>query len=178
MKKVLALLLSLAMVIALGGCSLFTSGDESGSSAAGGSELKVTDDYTHKDPEGLEYATRYVFYSGEECALVEMLNTYYDVTPTLEFIVIYADKDDVALAQYTYIVMESEEDAQKFAKAAAEMGSKVEVSGSVTIQEMNQEEMANTIDTFIAMNVLTDTSAAKYAAMQKEMDMLIDYNPQ
>lgn len=177
MKKIFALVLCMVMVFSMAGCSLFTTGDgETGGSTS--SELKITDDYTHKDPEGLEFAKRYSFYSGESCSLTDMFQEYYQVTPTAEYIFIYADKDDVALAQYTYIVMESEEDAEKFVNAGGEMGFAAEAVGNVTIQRMDQEDMANTIDSFIAMNVLTDTSAAAYAAMQKEMDMLLDYNPQ
>ncbi len=177
MKKALALLLSLAMVFSLAGCSLFTSG---GGGAGGGasSEMKITDEFSHKDPEGLEFETRYAYYSGESCSLVDMFQEIYDVTPTAEFIFIYADKDDVALAQYTYIVMESEEDAEKFATAGDGMSLDIQVFGNVTLQVTDQEGMADTIDSFIAMSVLTDTSAKAYAEMEKEMDMLVDYIPE
>lgn len=181
MKKTLALLLSLALVVSLAGCSLFTSGDEGGEGGTGGTstgDVKITDEYTHKDPEDLEYETRYAYWSGEKCALVDMFKTYYDVTITAEYIVIYADKDDKALAEYTYFVMASDEDAAKFRDASVDMGTDVQIIENVVLQVMDEQTLADTIDSFIAMSVLEDTSAAKYAATQKEMDMLIDYVPQ
>ncbi len=180
MKKVLALLMSAALVFSLTGCSLFTGGGGEGGGSAGGAtgDVKITDEYTHTVPEGLEFETRYAYWSGDECSLVDMFKTYYDVTITAEYIVIYADKDDKAVAQYTYFVMASEEDAQKFMDVSVGTADDIQAVGNVIVQVMDEEAMADTIDSFIAMNVLEDTSAAKYAAMQKEMDMLIDYDPQ
>lgn len=181
MKKVLALLMSAALVFSLTGCSLFTSGGGEGGEGGGGGasgDVKITDEYTHKAPEGLEYETRYAYWSGDECSLVEMFKTYYDVNITAEYIVIYANKDDKAVAQYTYFVMASEEDAQKFMEVSTGTADDMQAVGNVIVQVMDEEAMTDTIDSFIAMNVLEDTSAAKYAAMQKEMDMLIDYDPQ
>ncbi len=176
MKKVLAAVLCLAMVFSMAGCSLFTSSDDSSGSTA--SELKINDEYTHKDPEDLEYETRYAYYSGDSCVLVDMFQEYYDVTPTAEYIIIYANKDDVAVAQYTYILMETEEDAEKFSQVVDNQGVPVQVFGTVTLQQMNEQELADTIDSFIAMNVLTDTSAKTYAEMQRDMDLLVEYIPE
>ncbi len=173
MKKALALLLSLALAVSLAGCSLFSGGGKTGGSWTG--DIKVTDEYTHKDPEGLEFETRYAYWSGDECSLVEMFKTYYDVDITAEYIVIYASKDDKALAQYTYFVMATEEDAKKFMEVSVGTADDMQAVGNVIVQVSDEEAMANTIDSFIAMSVLEDTSAAKYAANQKEMDMLIDY---
>ncbi len=177
LKKVLAAILCLAMVLSMAGCSLFTGGDGDGGKAA--PEVKITDEFTHKDPEGLEYETRYPYYSGDSCSLVDMFQEYYDVTPTAEFIIIYADKDDVALAQFLYIVMESEEDAEKFKTNAKKVaGVDAQVFGDVTLQELDKEGVNNNIDSLIAWNVLTSTSAKEYAEEQKEMDMLVDYIPE
>lgn len=173
MKKALALLLSLALAVSLAGCSLFASGGGTGGSWTG--DIKITDEYTHKDPEGLEFETRYAYWSGDECTLVDMFKTYYGVDITAEYIVIYASKDDKVLSQYTYFVMATEDDAKKFMEVGEGTAEDISAVGNVILQVSNEEAVANTIDSFIGMNVLTDTSAAKYAANQKEMDMLIDY---
>lgn len=177
MKKMTALLLCLVMALSMTACTLFASGNgQTGGSSAG--DLKITDEVTHKDPEGLEYATRYAYYSGETCALADMLKEQYGVTATDEYVIIYADKDDVALAEYNYFVFASDEDAQKYAEAGKEYGLNAEVMGNVTCNHLDQAGVANNIDSFIAWNVLTDSSAKAYAENYRDMDGLIEYNPE
>lgn len=177
MKKIVALLLCLGMVLSMTACSLFASGNgQTGGSTA--SEVKITDQVTHKDPEGLEFATRYAYYSGDTCALADMIKEQYDATATGEYVFIYADKDDTAVAEYSYFVFASEEDAQKYADAGKQFGLNTEVMGNVTCNYLDQAGVATNIESFIAWNVLTDYSAKAYAENYRDMDGLVEYNPE
>lgn len=178
MKKTLALLLCLVMVMSMTSCSLFTS--EEGNGGASSGDIKITDEYTHKVPEGLEYETRYVYKSGETCSISTAIEEQYGAKATSHFIIVYADKNDVAVAQYTYIVMASEEDAKKYQAGYAEVTGtdKLQVDGKVTIQAFDQQELANSIDTYVAWSMLKSTSAKEYAKAMADMESLVEYIPE
>ena len=177
MKRILALFLCLAMVFALTGCNLFAAGDgtKPGNTSP---ELKITDTVTHKDPENVDFAKRYAYYSGESFVLTDDFKTLYNVDVTSEFLIIYVDKDDRAVAQYTYLVFASSEDANKYAEGVEQYGLNPTITENVTCDFMDAEGIKNNIDTFITMNVLTDHSGQAYVQNLVEMDLLVEYNPE
>ncbi len=177
MKRILALLMCLAVVFSLTGCDLFAGGD---STEPGGPlpELKITDTVTHKDPTDVEYAKRYAYYSGDSFVLADGFKKQYNVEVVSEFLIVYADKDDRAVAQYTYLVFANSEDANKYAEGVKEYGMTPTVTENVSCDFMDAEGIKTNIDTFIAMNVLTDHSGDAYVKNLVEMDLLVEYKPE
>lgn len=177
MKRAAALLMCMVMVFALTGCNLFASGGsaEPGSTSP---ELKITDTVTHKDPENVKFAKRYAYYSGESFVLADAFKETYDAEVTTEFLIIYADENDRAVAQYTYMVFANSEDANKYAEGVKEYGMNPTVTENVSCDFLDAAGITTNTDTFIAMNVLTDYSAESYVKNLVEMDSLVEYNPE
>lgn len=118
MKKILALILAILCVSSLAGCGLFSSE----SKETGTGDVKLNDAYTYSDPADLTFATRYAFTSGESQEVAEGYKMSYNVDCLCEYVFIYADKDDKAVAQYDYWVFKTEADAESFVSQLGEYG--------------------------------------------------------
>lgn len=180
MKRIVSIVLSLALAVSVAGCSLFTDGEGGGNEQLG--KVKITDAMIHEDPTDIEFADRYAMYSGETCALADMFQEQHDVKLNQEYMILYGDKDDTALRQYVYYVFDSAEDALKYQqKASGEYSldaTVMEADPTVVCEVTNQEKLADSIESFIAWNTLSESTASAYAKMYAEMDVLIDYIPE
>lgn len=120
MKRTLNLILAIVCILAMSltGCGLFSNE----STETGSGDLKLTESYTYKDPEGLEFEKRYAFTSGESQDVAEGYKSMYDVDCLSEYVFIYANKEDATVTQLDYWVLKTEEDAAKFVEAASIFG--------------------------------------------------------
>lgn len=165
------MLLVTVMVFALAGCgSIFSSGGSK--DAAKGGDIKISDSFTHKDPEGVEYATRYAFCTApNDPYITEGFKEDYGIEMVQQFMVIYADKDDKAICQYDYYVAKDEENAQKTLDI---LGGDFSVEGNVCFSCMDAE----LIDQIMAMNIqygsLSEATASAYAQSEKDFNAFMD----
>lgn len=171
MKKLVSMILIAVMVLSLAGCgSLFSKGDSA--EVKTGGDIKISDSYTHKDPEGVEYATRYAFCSApDDTFITEGFKENYGVEMVQQFMIIYADKDDKVICQYDYYVAKDEENAQKTIDI---LGGDFTAEGNVCISYMDAE----IIEQIMAMNIqygsLSEATASAYAQSEKDFNAFID----
>lgn len=170
MKKFVSMLLAAVMILSLAGCgSLFSKGD---SNKASDSDIKISDSYTHKDPEGVEYAKRYAFCSApDDPFITENFKDEYGIELVQQFMIIYADKDDKAICQYDYYVAKDEENAKKTVDI---LGGDFKVEGNVCVSYMDAE----IIEQIMAMNIqygsLSEATASAYAQSEKDFNAFMD----
>lgn len=170
MKKLVSMLLAAIMVLSLAGCgSLFSKGD---SNTAKDSDIKISDSYTHKDPEGVDYEKRYAFCSApDDPFITETFKDEYGIELVQQFMVIYADKDDKAICQYDYYVAKDEENAKKTLEM---LGGDFKVEGNVCVSYMDAE----IIEQIMAMNIqygsLSEATASAYAQSEKDFNAFMD----
>lgn len=121
MKKLLCAVLTLAMTAALlSGCSLFSSGGgEDGGESDGSAPIKITDAYTFENPAGLEFEKRYVVYGDENCTVV---SSSADYGMKAIYMIAYATADDGAAGLYTFMIVDSAENAQRLTDYYATQG--------------------------------------------------------
>ena len=171
MKKFVSVCLALVLSLSLTACGLFSTGKPESGKDKGG-DIKITETYTHKDPEGMEYAKRYAYTSGKNVPeLVEDFKEYYDVDFVEQFMIIYADKDNKPLAQYEYYVLTDEEQAKKCIDA---LGGEFTQEGNVAVMVSDAEFTQMMIDMNIQYGSLTENTASAYAEFMKEGYMFMD----
>ncbi len=164
MKKIKALAIILSMAL-LAGCSLFaqpseTSGD--GEKKEGVLEIKLSDDVTIADPEGLEYDERYVLHADSSNPLVQF---YASMGSTIneQYIVIYG-KEEKILGEYTYCVFADEASAQ----AMVGMVPTMEIKGLIGVLVQDTNVLEGSIAQLIAAQMMTGETAADYANYYKD----------
>lgn len=170
MKKLVSILLIAVMVLSFAGCgSLFSKG---GTETEKGTDIKLCDSFTHKDPEGVEYAKRYAFCSApDDPFITESFKDDYGIELVQQFMIIYADKDDKVICQYDYYVAKDEENAKKTVEL---LGGDFKVEGNVCTSYMDAE----IVEQIMAMNIqygsLSEATASAYAQSEKDFNMFID----
>lgn len=182
MKKTVSMLLIVLMILSLAGCgSLFSTGSSTGnatgnsagnSAEAKTSEIKISESFTHKDPEGVEYATRYDFCTApDDPFITESFKEEYGVEMVQQFMIIYADKDDKVICQYDYYVAKDEENAKK---AIDLLGGDFKTEGAVCVCYSDAE----TVEQIMAMNIqygsLSEATASAYAQSEKDFNAFLD----
>lgn len=172
MKKLVSMLLAATMVLALTGCgSLFSAGDSTDKSKGG--EVKLSETYTHKDPEGVEYATRYAFCTApDDPYITEGFKEEYDLDMVQQFMFIYADENDKVICQYDYYVAKDEENAKKTAEMLGEDLFKAE--GNVCVGYYDAEFVQMIMDMNIQYGGLSEATASAYAQSEKDYNAFID----
>lgn len=174
MKKIMVLSLAVICTISFAACGLFTSESSSGAAGEAGTEttvstgVKLSAEFTHEDPEGLEYETRYAYTSGESQEVKDGYKQNYGVDIIAEYFFLYADKDDHALCEYTYYVFKTPEDAAKFAEVLGEFGNTVETKGSVAYVYDDESMTSDIIQMQMQMCGMADDKASTYAQFMKE----------
>lgn len=165
MKKTIKMILATICVFTLAGCGLFSS--ESKESSTG--DVKLSDTYTYKDPEGLEFATRYAYTSGESQEIAEGYKASYDVDCLSEYVFIYADKDDKAVAQYDYWVLKTEEDAKKLVEQIGMFGNgTLQQEGNVVWDNYDADGVSDLILMQKQYSGLSEDTGSGYAQFIKE----------
>lgn len=173
MKKTALLLTALMLMTFLAGCgSIFSTGNSKAEDNKG-KDIKITDTYIHKDPEGLDYAVRYAYCSAlNDPELIDGYKENYGLDFVQEFMIIYADKDDKPLMQYDYYVLADEENAKKCAEELDPNSFKAEGVICLSISD------AETTQLYIDMNIqyasLDKNCASAYAEFMKEGMMFLD----
>lgn len=167
MKRTLNLILAIVCILSMTmtGCGLFSSE----STETGSGDVKLTEAYTYKDPEGLEFEKRYAFTSGESQEVAEGYKTMYDVDCTSEYVFIYADKDDVTVSQLDYWVFKTDEDAAKFIEAASIYGNgSMQQDGSVVWDTYDAEGVKDLVLMQQQYSGLESDKCSDYARFIKE----------
>ncbi|MBQ0000789.1 MAG: hypothetical protein KBT01_04530 [Clostridiales bacterium] len=174
MKKLLAMILAASMMVSMTGCgSLFSSGNTSSEAKAKSGDIQITDTFTHKDPEGVEYAVRYAYCSAkDDPEFNDSFKQGYGLDLVQQYLIIYADKDDKPLMQYDYYIAADEENAKKCAEELDPNAFKVD--GTVCYSVCGADETQMMIDLNIQYGSLTKNSASEYAAFMKEGYLLLD----
>ena len=174
MKKLVAMVLAASMMVSLTGCgSLFSSGNASSEEKVKGGDIKLTDTYTHKDPEGMEYAVRYAYCSAkDDPEFNESFKEGYGLDLVQQYVIIYADKDDKPLMEYDYYIAADEENAKKCVEELDPNTFSAE--GTVCVGAYDAASTQMMIDLDIQYGSLTKNSCAEYAAFMKECYMLMD----
>lgn len=172
LKKLLALTLALCMILAMTGCDMFTSGNEtnppadSDSLAAG---VQITDGYTLPDPEGLDFDERVAMYADKNSEMVQFLAPQIGATPEVIFNIIYG-KDGVPVYYCECMAFSSEEDVQKYTATMEAMGMELTVDGLTATYKKNAEEIEAEITMFKSMSVPVENTMESYVAMYQEMN--------
>ncbi len=167
MKKTLCLVLSMLMLLGtLCGCSLFTSGNESGNAGSTG-DIKMTEKYSFKDPKDLEFAKRYALYCDENSPTVASASAFGVLSM---YAVLYADAEDQPLAYYEFMVCDTPENAQTVITMYAAFGTAlvpVEEDPCVIFATSDGDTFGAMLIALQASGLLTDTTASAYVDYYK-----------
>lgn len=176
MKKAVLLLVSGLIALALTGCSLFASGSGKGESRAAGS-IEISDAMIHEPPTDLDYANKYVYHAPEISADTKAVyEEQYGTTLEKEFLILYCDKDDTPLRAYYYLVLGDPAGAERIKNFLDQSGDyETTVTGNSLCYIENQEALSASIDTLIAMNIMSDKTGRAYVDMYCKMDELTEY---
>ena len=173
MKKIVSLLLVFVLCLSLTACGSLFSSEKSDSGKKVNTEIKISDNFTHVDPEGMEYAARYAYTSGKNVPdLVDSFKEYYGLDIVEQFMIIYADENDKPLAQYEYYVMADEEQAKECCEILGE--DMFAPQGSVAVGVSDAEFTQMMIDMNIQYGSLTENSCKAYAEFMKDGYMFMD----
>ena len=176
MKKIrlAAVVLCLSVLAAsLAGCGLFA--DNKGNAAAEGSaensvfEIKLSDEVTIKDPEGLDFDVRYVLYADAGNATIQIYASM-GVALNEEYVVIYG-KGDKVVGEYQYFVFADEASQSTMQSMVPTM----ENYGLVSVNVQSDDAIDGVIASMIAAQMMTDETPASYADMYKNVYMYADY---
>lgn len=175
-SRFLALLLVLAMAaMMLTSCSLFTteggnsgdnenSGNSENNETGGSTDIQITDKYTFKNPDGLEYEKRYVVYYSPDSPLVSSaVSAGYGMKET--YSILYADANDAPLKQFDFIICNSEDDAGKVAEFYLAQGqtlTAVESDPCVLTATTEGEVLAATLASLQSMGGLSDATVSAF----------------
>lgn len=171
MKKMISMFLAAIMVLSLAGCSMFSNGSSADQSGKG--DIKISDSYTHKDPEGLEYATRYAFCTApDDPYITEGFQEEYGIDMVKQYMILYADKDDKALCQFDYYVAKDAENAEKTMEVLGD--DLFTVEGDVCVGYYDEEIVQMIIDMNMQYGSLSENTASAYAQSEKDFYMFID----
>lgn len=176
MKKFTLFLAAVMLATTLTGCSsLFSSGEapKTAESEAGvTTDIPITDTYTHHDPEGVEYAKRYVYTTGKNVQeLVDSYKQDYNLGFVENIMIIYADAEDKPLAQYDYFVLTDEEEAKKCCDA---LGGEFTAEGNVAFAASDAETTQMMIDMNVQYGSLKEKTASAYALFMKDVNGFMD----
>jgi hypothetical protein len=134
--------------------------------------IKVNDDLTITDPEGLDFDDRTVLYANESNAT---LQTYVGMGVTIEeqYIVLYAKEDKVA-GEYNYYVFADEASAAAFKG----MLPTLEVTGLIGKNISTQDTIDSTIAQMQASGVMSGDSFNDYVGMYEKAYLYTQYTQQ
>lgn len=170
MKKIIALTAVLAIMLSLASCSLFSTEKKD---YENGGDIKLCDTFTHKDPEGVDFAARYAYCSAPgDPNLIDPFKEDYGIEVVQQFFIIYADANDKPLAQYEYYVCKDEENAKKLSELFDPTF--YIPNGNVILGYSDAELTQQMIDANIQYASLTENSTKAYAEFTKEIYMFID----
>lgn len=162
-----AMLLTLAAVFLLSGCSLFASGG--GDSGKGGSSgaIKMTDSYSFEDPADLDFDTRYVLHCDENTAIISSVPAEYGILAS--YSVIYA-KEDAPAADYEFFICDSEEHAQAAADMYASQGQTLTAAESdpcVLYSTTDGDTFEANIITFQSYGMIDEATVSAYVTFMQ-----------
>ena len=139
-KKYLCAMLAAGMMMSiLSGCSLFASGGSGDGEGGGFAPVKLTDSYSFKDPEGLDFDSRYVVVCDKDSTIISS-DTMVTYGVQQSHYVIYG-KDNATIASYDFYLCDSEENAEALLQFYADVGNTV-----IYITEEDPTVLCNTTD--------------------------------
>ena len=176
-KKLLSLLLAGAMVLSFGGCSLFTSSDDTKENDDKQQEetpveedfaIQMTDSYTFTDPEDLEFDGRMVLTGGESSKLIsDMVNFGFTVSAMYE--ILYT-MDDKAVREYQYFVCPDEASAAELTDYFSSSGQQVTQEGNILYAVLDEDMLEATMAMYVSLGSMTEETPEAY------MDFMADFN--
>ena len=124
MKKILCAVMTLVMLAAMLTACGSTSGNEKPANETPGNEtvsydpVKISENYTFEDPTDIEFDKRYVITCDETSPMVAAAASY---GMSATYTIIYA-KEDAPVAQYDFMVVDTEENAKAVIDLYASQG--------------------------------------------------------
>lgn len=159
-KKITVLVVTVCMMAALTGCSMFAGDkEEKNDDKSGG--VKISDSFTHEDPEGLEFDKRVVVTVPSDSLYLQDIKDQIGAEVSAMKTVVYA-KDDTPVACYEYTTLASEDDVKTFTAYMDEMGMEYEVDGTMTTRVKNSDSLEAEIAAYVSMNMMPDETLDSY----------------
>lgn len=159
-KKITVLVVTVCMMAALTGCSMFAGDkEEKNDDKSGG--VKISDSFTHEDPEELEFDKRVVVTVPSDSLYLQDIKDQIGAEVSAMKTVVYA-KDDKPVACYEYTTLASEDDVKTFTAYMDEMGMEYEVDGTMTTRVKNSDSLEAEIAAYVSMNMMPDETLDSY----------------
>lgn len=164
----------LALCLVVTGCSLVSSDKKAGDSDQSiEKELKITETYTHKTPEDLDYDKCWILHGDQTSFMLSpLVQSGYNVTDA--YVLLYA-KDDTPVAYYNYYVADTEKTAAALSDALKQMGTSATQQGNVLYAVQNADEVQAAVLAMQSANIITDTKASSFAQMHYDSYGMSDY---
>lgn len=159
MKKILSIMLTAVLVA---GCSAFTGGDNKEPQEPTENNVKITEEYTHEDPKGLDFDKRIVLQIPEESYYFEDIKDQIGAEVTGNYKVFYG-KEGKPVGYYDYMICKDEENATLLKEFYVQSGAESVVENNLCIRNMSQDAIDADISQYLAMSLIEDDSVESYA---------------
>lgn len=135
--------------------------------------IQMTDSYTYKDPEDLDFDQRFVLVGDESCKLLsDMSNMGY--TASNIYLVLYV-QDGTAVGEYQYFVTPDEASAAALAEFYTSQGQQITQEQNVIHIYSDADTIQAAIITFASMDTISDETPEAYIEMMKSFNGLVEY---
>ncbi|XCP83880.1 hypothetical protein ABXS75_12460 [Roseburia hominis] len=177
-KKLVSIIMCIMLGAALVGCGS-DKGSKDSSKENDTAEIdkdfsiEMTDSFTYKDPEDLDFNQRYVLVGDESCKLLSDMKGF-GYTATKVYDIMYG-KDGKPVAEYNYFIAPDETSAADLAEFYSSQGQNVMQEGTIVYAVSEGDTVEAAIAAFAAGGTLSEETLEAYVEMMKSYNGLTEY---